>query len=296
MADGEIDPILELEDAVYSCWSFQINVPRAVYESKGAHLHEIDVTAEDIRASGELPKNHRLSPLAFWTPSTMRQFGSGKLVPAQSGHGEAAIRYTLDWTRRGEAYSILVGDITETVARWRLNSMELEYNEQTRTVPDDRSWQLFHAIGRWQNQYRSLVPQGMRLHPREAIEYLRHLPVFTDALNALLAFDRHTPTAVLPDDARATRLPINEQDDGPTARVADLSILESILEEIKPTPTPTPTPAQQKTDAESENDADPGRSAVPETARLISKERVSLDTLLKETADEEQTDDAPAIS
>ena len=182
LAQDDIDPILDLADTVYSCWSFQIDVLTAVYEGNQAYLHEVDVTAEDIRATAKLPKSHKLSPMAFWSPGGVNRYGPGELLPARSER-EAATRYTLDWTRNGGAYSILVGDIAATVARWRLNSRNLEYSQLTRTVPDDRSWQLCQTIVRWQDQYRNLIPQGMSLHPSEAIEYLRHLPVFTDALN-----------------------------------------------------------------------------------------------------------------
>ena len=288
LAYDDIDPILDLADTVYSCWSFQIDVLTATYEGNQAYLHEVDVTAEDIRATAKLPKSHKLSPMAFWSPDGVNRYGPGELLPARSGR-EAATRYTLNWTHNGGAYSILIGDIAATVARWRLNSRNLEYSQLTRTVPDDRSWQLCQKIVRWQDQYRNLVPQGMSLHPSEAIEYLRHLPVFTDALNALLAFDRHTPTAVVPEDARATRESIRKHDHGAAPRRADLSIREA----AKPIASPAPTPTEQKTDTEHDG---PGRSRAPDAARPTRKEQVSIETFLKETADNEPTDDAPAIS
>ena len=313
--EGGIDPILELENAVYSCWSFQIDVPRAVYEKKSGYLYDIEVTAEDLRASTRLPPSDRLSPNAFRPPGTSDYYGPGKLV--ERAGREAATRYTLDWMRNGEAYSILVGDIAATVARWRLSSENAPYNQLTRTVPDERSWHLYQAIGRWKIQQRSIVPDGMNLQPGEAVEYLRHIPAFTDALNALLAFDSHTPTAVLPTDAPETERDAQRQDDddGPAARAANLSTIEnatlvpppwpredddraaakaadlSILEDAVRAPRPSTT--EQKTYAE-END--PGRSPTPETARLVRREPTTIAAMLKENAELQASGDAPTVN
>ena len=198
----KINPILELEDSIYNCWRFQIDVRPDAYEAHLEELDLIDVTVEDVHMSQRLPAQARMSPLAVWHPRSVHRYGPATLVRSRGGLPHRT-RYAFEWRPNGDGYSTLVGDLANTVLKWRLNTLGLQYSQRTRTAPDARSEELWHAIERWQQQYEHALPDGIALHPRDAADYMRTLSGFTDALEALIEFDYHTPHAV----ARADQEP-----------------------------------------------------------------------------------------
>ena len=256
----EIHTILELEDAVYTCWRYQINVPTAVYLENRFQLDSIPVSVEDMRMSYRFPDQHHISPLAIWYPENPHRYGPGRLRWAGPGD-QWVTEYPFDWSPNGDMHSVIVGDIARGVLLWRLNNQGINYNDETRTVPDPRSWQLWRAIERWQGKYNTLIPTEIHLHPCAALDYVRNLPDFTEALSALLAFDSHVPSAVTPEQGEWTIAnKIQNLDIRPKVS-PDLSVLPlSIL------------PSRQTPD-EPETGIEPTPGLLPEALRL-SLERI----------------------
>ena len=200
---SEINTILQLEDAVYTCWRYQINVPTAVYLENRFQLGSIPVSAEDMLMSYRFPNQPHISPRAVWSPNDLNRYGPGYLQHPCRGD-QWFTEYRFDWSPNGDMHSVIVGDIARGVLLWRLNNQGINYNEETRTVPDPQSWQLWRAIERWRGKYDTLVPTEIHLHPCAALDYVRNLPDFMDALSALLAFDSHVPSSVMPEQGEWT--------------------------------------------------------------------------------------------
>ena len=217
----QVNKIFELEDAVHSCWRFQIDVLTGTYRAN--RLDSITVSADDMRMSHHLPANSQISPMAVFSRKTLHRYGPGRLLAKRSGRSYT--KYSFDWAPNGCAHSVIVGDLAQTVLTWRLNRRSISYAQHTLTVPDSRSWRLWLTIDRWRQNMDTLVPEEIALHPAAAFDYVRHLPDFTDALNALLAFDSHVPSAVSPEKADWTMANAREPAETYRRVRADLSAL-----------------------------------------------------------------------
>ena len=217
------DPILDLEDAVFSCWNFQIDVPVALYSGNRGHLNRISVTVEDVRTSSGFATCQRISKRAAWEYGVHR-YGPGRLRPPGGGWSWPSTEYSFDWSENGDVFSVLVGDLARSVLTWSLNTRGLAYGQITRAVPDRTSWHLMEAIDSWRRYYYFRVPEGVSFRPDVAFDHYRTLPVFMRALEAVLAFDSHVPSPVVHEPGRPLSFdPPERVDTDPKVR-ADLSV------------------------------------------------------------------------
>ena len=218
------DPILDLEDAVWSCWNFQINVPAAVYSKNQEHLDRVSVTVDDMQMSYRHPHGQRISERAAWETNSVHRYGPGRLRPPRGGWPWTSTEYSFDWSENGDIYSVLVGDLARGVLTWQLNTHGLAHGQITRAFPDPSSWHLIEAIDSWLRYYNFRVPDGRSFRPDVAFDHYRTLPVFIKALEAVLAFDSHVPLAVVHKPGRPLPFdPRDRVDTGPTVR-PDLSV------------------------------------------------------------------------
>ena len=220
----KINAILELEDAVYACWLFQIDIRTEPYLDHQLHLDAIEVTAEDVLISSRLPPRFQISPMAILSRNSRNRYGPGRLLP-RSPRRQPSTEYSFDWTSNSGAHSVLVGDLAKGVLTWQLNNRGIDYEQRTRTVPDPESWRLWRAIERWEESCDALMPTEISLHPGAALEYVRNLPEFTEALEALIAFDSHRPSAVLQEQGKWTIENAHEHVDAGPEIQPDLSAL-----------------------------------------------------------------------
>ena len=198
-----IDPIRDLEDAVYSCWRLQIDIPATVYELHKFWLNSITGTADDMLRSRNLPKNRQISSRAIFSCRSLHRYGPGVLLTTDP-HTELGTNYKFDWSENNDVQSVIVGDLEENVLCWQINNLKISYDKRRHTVPDPHSWRLWQTIDKWLNSYDDLVPPELSLHPDAGLNYARNLPGFIDALQALLAFDSVTPVAVTPEHGEPT--------------------------------------------------------------------------------------------
>ena len=270
-ARWEVNKILELEHAVYSCWRFQIDVPTAMYRAND--LDRIAVNAENVLMSRRLPAHSQISPMAVLSRKNLYRDGPGQLLTSRSG--PPYTEYSFDWLPNGDAHSVVVGDLARTVLCWRLNNPPINYCQHTRTVPDAQSWRLWRTIERWQQNYDALVPTEISLHPGAALDYVRNLPDFTDALHALAAFDSHVPRAVSPEEGEWTLA--NEREHADTRPIVrpDLSVLPLSVLPTRETPDQPDTKGTANA--------------------TITREQVSLDTLLAESNAQTESETVDAL-
>lgn len=261
----QVNKIFELEDAVHSCWRFQIDVLTGTYRAN--QLDSITVSADDMRMSHHLPANSQISPMAVFSRKTLHRYGPGRLLAKRSGRSYT--KYSFDWAPNGCAHSVIVGDLAQTVLTWRLNRRSISYAQHTLTAPDSRSWRLWLAIDRWRQNMDALIPAEISLHPAAALDYVRNLPDFTDALNALLAFDSHVPRAFSPEDSEWTLANAREHADTRPKVRPDLSVLPLSVLPTRETPD------------------EPEPETAPAPRGLLRRESVSLDTLLAESESED---------
>ena len=194
----ERDPIETIRDAVWSCWSTQFNVPKVEYYKNEQMLTRISITIEDMRMSRRLPSNHKIPRQAVLSEDDVNRPGPGRLVYRHYRDLNPTTEYSFKWVENEDAMSVIAGDLAGGVLRWELNTLQINYEQATRTVPDKTSSILLDTIESWFQVYLFRVPEGMRLRPDIAFDHYRTLPHFMKTLDALLAFDSHKPTAVLP--------------------------------------------------------------------------------------------------
>ena len=267
----KVNKIFELEDAVHNCWRFQIDVLTGTYRTN--QLDSITVSADDMRMSQHLPPNSQISPMAVFSRKTLHRYGPGRLLAKRSGRSYT--KYSFDWAPNGCAHSVIVGDLAQTVLTWRLNRRSISYAQHTLTVPDSRSWRLWLAIDRWRQNMNALVPAEISLHPGAALDYVRNLPDFTDALHALAAFDSHVPRAVSPEDGEWTLANTREHTDTRPKVRPDLSVLPLSVLPTRQTP----------------DEPETGTESYPPT----TLQRVSLETLLAESNAQTESETLDAL-
>ena len=176
----------------------QFNVLKLEYYKNEQFLNRISITIEDMRMSQRLPSNQKIPLQAVLDEDDVNRPGPGRLVPRNYRDLNPTTEYSFKWVENGDAMSVIAGDLAGAVLRWQLNALNINYEQATRTVPDKRSSILLDTIESWFEVYLFRVPKGMRLRPDIAFDHYRTLPHFMKTLDAILAFDSHKPTAVLP--------------------------------------------------------------------------------------------------
>ncbi|MCY4509588.1 MAG: hypothetical protein OXG35_21875, partial [Acidobacteria bacterium] len=147
-----------------------------------------------------------------------------------SGHFDSrrgwVTSYRFTPTMNGGAASFIVGDIAANVLAWRLQPPDgAKYAKSTLTGPDPRSWTRWLKVEAWNREKPQLLPEEARLDPTSAIDYVRTIPLFTDALRAVLELDASPPEACTTD--KAVDLVRGDPWTPDPAIVADLSLMSS---------------------------------------------------------------------